>query len=252
MLNFRTALIFVLLALNFMPFDVNAMGGKSPVVPTPPASGGVTQIPIVMYVITNYAGQGNDKWLTKDYTDRIVNDVNEIYNSKTIKFYLAKKYKISDNKIYDYSQGKLLDKYDGKAVRGQVTIVISGEKYDGKSSGITHGKLDSKPFFVMRSRYNSLNPNAVPNKEISQLGYYNSANAIRATAYLFTHELGHEMGLDHTDQIKRNKGEILHTENYVFPGKDGNVNNKGRNFYENFFKNCLAAKSKNCRMGSIK
>lgn len=197
-----------------------------------------------MYVITDNAGRGNDKWLMKEYTDKVIAEVNNYFSSDVVRFKITRKIQVKDTERYHWNQKKLLDKYDSKDQRGLLTVVISSETYDGRSSGITHGRLDSEPFFVMRSRYNSLDRTADD--------YFDSPIAHRKTARLFIHELGHEMGLDHRDQIRKDKGEVIHTENFVEPGKDGNVNGKGRRFYENYFRNCLLPKSRSCRRGSVK
>lgn len=198
-------------------------------------------IPVVLYVITDNAGRGNDKWLTDEYTDKVIAEVNSYFSSEVVRFKISKIIQVKDTERYGWSQKKLLKKYDSKDKKGQVTVVISSEIYDGSSSGRTHGRLDSEPMFVMRSRHNGLDRTADD--------YYDSPTAIKKTARLFIHELGHEMGLEHKGE---KKGAVIHTENFVEPGKDGNVDGKGRRFYEHYFQRCLVPKKWFCSMGSVK
>lgn len=231
--------------LSLSSIQASAFFGK-PMFPSPGPSevAPVTSkktIPVIMYVITDDAGRGNDKWLTEEYTDKVIAEVNNYFNSDIVRFQITKKIQVRDSERYRWSQKKLLNKYDSKDKRGAVTVVISSETYDGSSSGRTHGRLDSEPMFVMRSRHNSLDRTADD--------YFDSAVAIRKTARLFIHEFGHEMGLEHKGE---KKGAAIHTENFVEPGKDGNVDGKGRRFYENYFKGCLVPKKWFCSMGSVK
>lgn len=198
-------------------------------------------IPVVMYIITDDAGRGNDKWLTDAYTDKVIGEVNNYFTSEIVSFRITKKIQVKSSKRYLWSQKKLLSKYNSKDKKGVVTVVISSEIYDGSSSGRTRGRLDSEPMFVMRSRFNSLDRTADD--------YFDSPTAIKKTARLFIHEFGHEMGLEHKGE---KKGAVIHTENFVEPGKDGNVDGKGRRFYEHYFKKCLVPKKWFCSMGSVK
>lgn len=212
----------------------------------PSSSKGKVEIPVLFYIMTDNAGRGNDKWLTKDYTDKVIAEVNRIYDSRFVTFVVRAKYVYKDTDLYEKSQHKLLNKFNDYAIPGSLSIVISSEDYDGSSSGLTRGSITRAPLFIMRSRYNGIYEHGPR--------YFGSKQAINATALLITHELGHEMGLKHKEDIKRSKGEILHTENYVRPGKDLNLNGKGKKFYEKYFSTCIGNKNSRfgCQIPSIK
>jgi len=200
-----------------------------------------------MIVLQDDQGRGNLHWAADDrYTNAVFRLVNDIYASEQVRFKVSKTIKRS-TKHYFYSQKKLLDKYDSHKLRkrGQVLMVISGEPYDGSSSGRAKLGPSSRPIMVVRSRYNERDPQSDH--------YAYSPAGIRNSAFLFTHELGHEMGLNHSDEIKTSKGDFIHTENYVYPHKSGK---DGRRFYEEFFKSCLISKSIRsfirCKRPSIK
>lgn len=208
----------------------------------PGAQAAPRDVTVNMIVLQDDAGRGNAHWAHDDrYTNAVFRLVNDIYSSVHVRFRVSKTVKRSSRDYYD-KQGDLLNRYDEHPLRkkGQVLVIVSGEPYDGTSSGKAFYGPSTRPMMVVRSRFNDHLP--------TDQAYAYSDSGIRNSAFLFTHELGHMMGLKHGDLLKIKKGEFVHTENYVYPHHSGA---DGRRFYENFFKKCLVDQ-RNCNMASIK
>jgi len=186
-------------------------------------------------------GEGNEHWINDNrYTDAVFKMVNDIYGSKEVKFKVVKTRLVSD-KYYKMSQKKLLKEgyFRNRRGKGKIVAVVSSEIYDGSSSGrAVDVDAISNPMMIIRSRKNGHDPIG-PDYALGTAGITNAA-------YLFTHELGHMMDLNHKEEV--DYLNTVYTENYVYPHKSGP---DGRRYYEHYFKNCLAPTgSRSCKKAS--
>ncbi len=128
--------------------------------------------------------KANNKWLSGPYVGKVFSSLkSSLFNMVDFSVKERSKY-VSDYYFNHKKQKKSLKKFKSYRKSGHISAVITGPNTND-AAGMAYVTKSSQPTFVMRSRYN----------------YGNSVwknYAIKNTALIFLHELGHNMlKLDH-------------------------------------------------------
>lgn len=150
--------------------------------PAPSSSSQLT-IPVDFIVITkDNSAAINKKWLNAKFVQKNLNTAKKHLFYK-VHFKLGSIYEYKSTSQYNsLSQGGALDIAVGNRQEKRITVTISGPNTQD-AVGLAYVGQTMTPAFAMRSRYNGTDSYSQPAKDNN--------------AYVFLHELAHNMGLDH-------------------------------------------------------
>lgn len=200
-----------------------ASGGSQGVVIVPvSASSLVTQtaIPVNVFVLTRLDGSGNE-YFSRQYAEGLLAVTTQM---ATVRFNLSNIIRIPDDDFDNTSQVAVFFHYVGYQtykVTGTITVIVSQPYTDNASAGRAGqagAEQNLAPFLVLRS----VNPEY--QRQGRPFFVVGSLDDLRQTAHSFLHEVGHNAGLTHVDEVNANLlaltsgeflvSEALNTDNY--------------------------------------
>ncbi len=177
-------------------------------------------VPVNFFVLTRTDGSGNE-YFSRQYAEGLLAVATRM---TAVTFDLSNIIRIPDDDFDNASQVAVFFRYVGYqayTVTGTVTVIISQPYTDNASAGRA-GQAGAgqnlAPFMVLRS--------ANPEHQRRGEPFYvvGSLNDLRQTAHSFLHELGHNAGLTHADEVNVNlsvltggefaTSEVFNTDNY--------------------------------------
>ncbi|MDP3772478.1 MAG: hypothetical protein Q8Q94_03870 [bacterium] len=195
-------------------------GGEFPVAISTPVLATTAVIPVNFFVLTRTDGSGNE-YFSRQYAEGLLAVTTQM---AAVKLDLSNIIRIPDDDFDNTSQVAVFFHYVGYqtyTVMGTITAIISQPYTDDASAGRA-GQAgvgqNLSPFMVLRS--------ANPEHQRQGEPFYvvGSLKDLQQTAHSFLHELGHNAGLTHADQVNKNlpaltggefvTSEALNTDNY--------------------------------------